>query len=140
MWTNTIPRWMIVGAAIASPAAAFVLYWWDPADPAGSLPLCGLYALTGLHCPCCGSTRCGHALLHGDVLQAAAWNPLAVVFYLVVVPWIYWSLLRALRGQSVFFIAVPAWMARLALILLLAFAVVRNLPCWPCDLLAPHKI
>ena len=47
-------RGMIVTAAVASPAAAAVLYWVEPTD--GSwYPRCWLHWLTGLHCPFCGT-------------------------------------------------------------------------------------
>src|SRR5262245_47866310 len=77
-------------AAAALPAAAFSLYLVPPG--AGPFyPVCPLYALTGLHCPGCGATRCLHALLHGDLAQAAAYN----VLFLAALPFLVVLVLRA---------------------------------------------
>lgn len=40
---------------------------------------CPFRALTGWWCPLCGGTRMGAALLHGDVVAAFWFNPLALV-------------------------------------------------------------
>jgi hypothetical protein len=40
-------------------------------------PDCPFHVLTGLPCPSCGATRAGLAFLHGDLVRAFGWNPLA---------------------------------------------------------------
>ena len=40
-------------------------------------PLCPLHALTGVPCPTCGMTRAVTSLIHGDLVGALIWNPLA---------------------------------------------------------------
>ncbi len=40
---------------------------------------CPFRAATGWECPFCGGTRMGAALLHGDIVAAVAFNPVAVV-------------------------------------------------------------
>jgi len=42
------------------------------------LPDCPFHAVTGLHCPGCGSTRATYLLLHGDVAGALAMNALVL--------------------------------------------------------------
>lgn len=69
-------------------AAGFYYYGHDPAS--SPAPKCMFRLLTGYDCPGCGSQRALHALLHGRVAQAWAYNPFvffavpAAVFYLVV--------------------------------------------------------
>jgi hypothetical protein len=132
-------RWAIVAAALVSPAAAAVLYWVKPTD-GGFYPPCLLFSLTGLHCPFCGSTRCAHALLHGELNQAAAFNALAVVLIPVAAGWCYWAAYRVLRRQPLPPFSPPHWLLRMALIVIITFALVRNLPFFPFVLLAPHEL
>jgi hypothetical protein len=40
-------------------------------------PRCPFLAVTGFPCMTCGATRCTVALMHGDLLTALRWNPLA---------------------------------------------------------------
>ena len=40
-------------------------------------PQCPFLAITGWPCLTCGATRATIAFLHGDLLQAFSWNPLA---------------------------------------------------------------
>jgi hypothetical protein len=134
-----VPRWLIVAVALVSPAAAAVLYWVEPTDSSW-YPRCFLNLTTGLHCPFCGATRCGHALLNGDIAQAAAWNALTVVLLPLAALWLYWAAFRAARGKPLPIFNPPYWCLRLFLILLFAFWFVRNLPFFPFDLLAPHKL
>jgi hypothetical protein len=134
-----VERWLILAAALVSPAAAAFLYFVDPSGP-GWLPICLLYNLTGIHCPFCGGTRSGHALLNGDLLQALAWNPLAVALLPLAALWLGWAAWRVLRQRPLPAANPPRTVLRLALVFLFGFWVVRNLPFYPFALLAPHKL
>lgn len=70
--TSRTPHAVLAGLLLA---AAAVLFAFDPAVTRW-FPSCPLYALTGWLCPFCGSLRALHALLHGHVVAAAAFNPL----------------------------------------------------------------
>ena len=62
--------WLAVSVASIAGAAvwlAFALPW----------PKCAFKAVTGLPCVTCGSTRSLVELLHGHLLAAVRWNPLA---------------------------------------------------------------
>lgn len=124
---------LLLGAAAF--AAAIVLSRLDPDAPGSLLPPCPLHALTGLYCPGCGSTRALHALLHGDLAHALAMNPLLVVSLPVLAA----MALNAAGWQ-------PAGTQRLWralgrprpwLLLLVGYAVLRNLPWAPFAWLAP---
>jgi Protein of unknown function (DUF2752) len=134
-----VERWFILAAALFAPAAAAILYFVEPTGAAW-IPPCLLYKLTGIHCPFCGGTRGGHALLNGDLLQALAWNPLAVVLVPLAALWIYWAAWRALRHRPLPAVHPSTWVVRLFLLFLFVFWLVRNLPFYPCELLAPHKL
>jgi hypothetical protein len=69
----------LVGAVFAGGLALSALY----ATTGMGLP-CPFRALTGWDCPLCGGTRMGDALLHGDVLAAFGFNPLALICLLIL--------------------------------------------------------
>ncbi|MFC4030395.1 DUF2752 domain-containing protein [Streptomyces polygonati] len=98
----------------------------DPDSP-GHYPLCPLRYYTGLSCPGCGGLRGAHALAHGQLRTALGCNALAVAGYLVfAVLWAGWFT-RAARGRTFAPALRPAW-RNLAIALVIAFTVVRNLP------------
>ena len=109
------------------------------------LPLCPLHAMTGLWCPLCGSTRAGYALLHGRFGTALGDNALFVgALPLLVLLW-FWraahggtpgrcagaaggSASRRSRGYGIGWRPLPSWWCWPALVIGLAFGVLRNLP------------
>ena len=66
------------GLAVAFGAALALVYAVDPSQHALTPP-CPYLTMLGLACPGCGLTRATHALLHGDVARAFAFNPWAFV-------------------------------------------------------------
>ncbi|GAB3065588.1 DUF2752 domain-containing protein [Stenotrophomonas tumulicola] len=134
--TSPLRRWLPLGAAAALAAGAtLVLRNVSPYASGSPLPSCPLYALTGLYCPGCGSTRCLHSLVHFDLAGAMAMNPLLVIS----LPFL---LLMLLYGAGVRLRALDPLMRVLAnpmfwLVLLVGYALLRNLPWAPFTALAP---
>jgi hypothetical protein len=134
-------RWLrwgaMVTAGLALCAGGVYLYSFNPAG-SGVYPICPFHALTGLHCPGCGTGRALHQLLHGNVLAAMRLNPLAVV---LLPPLAYGMLSLALQfvgrkplpGKL-----IPAFWIWMLLAVILLYWVLRNIPCYPFSLLAPH--
>lgn len=116
-------------ALLAGAAGLGLLFVVDPSK-ARFLPVCVLHVTTGLHCPGCGMTRAGHALLHGNLLAALRFNALLVLALPVggVVLW-RWLYRRPLRW--------PPALAWVAFGLLVGFGIARNIPVYPFTLLAP---
>lgn len=136
---SLVPRALAVAAALAAPVGAFVLYRFPPTDNS-PYPRCLFHSLTGLHCPGCGATRCLHALLHGDLVQAAADNLLFLCLLPVLVVGgvsVWWALLRDRPVPSW---RVPPWLLYAFFGIVLAFWVLRNLPFAPFTFLAPHPV
>ena len=77
---SRLARWapLLVSAGLAA-GATVVLRNVNPYVAGNPLPSCPLYALTGLYCPGCGSTRCLYSLVHFDLPGAMAMNPLLVI-------------------------------------------------------------
>lgn len=85
-----------IGGFVAAGFALSVLY----ADAGVGLP-CPFRVVTGWECPLCGGTRMGAALLHGDIVAAFAFNPLALVGLAVIaVLGLLWSV-ETLGGPAV---------------------------------------
>jgi hypothetical protein len=131
-------RWAAVATAgLVLCAGGVYLYLFNPAG-SGVYPLCPFHALTGLHCPGCGTGRALYQLLHGNVWAAMRLNPLAVV---LLPPVAYGMLSVALqfvglkRLPSKF---IPAFWIWTLLAVILLYWVLRNVPCYPFTLLAPH--
>lgn len=121
--------------AAAAGGAAWVLARVDPNAPGSLLPPCPFHALTGWYCPGCGSTRALHALLHGDLSQALAMNPLLVAALPVLAAMALNAAGWAPRGSAGLWRALAR--PRPWLWLLLGYAVLRNLPWMPFAWLAP---
>jgi hypothetical protein len=126
-------------AALALPPLLLVLYAFPPTENS-YYPRCAFHRLTGLHCPGCGTTRCLHALLHGDWRQAAACNLLAVAAVPFFVVWGVRAGWAAVRGAPSPRMRIPNWALAALVVLVLAFGVVRNLPFPPANLLAPRPL
>ncbi len=133
---TTLARWAPTALVAGLGAGAVVvLRNVSPYGANSPLPGCPLYALTGLYCPGCGSTRCLYSLVHFDWQGAFAMNPLLVVS----LPFL---LLMLLHGAGIRPRVLEPLMRVLAspmfwLVLLVGYAVLRNLPWMPFAWLAP---
>lgn len=120
---------------VVAAAGVWLLRTFDPNAPGNPFLPCLFQSTTGLLCPGCGVTRCLHALVHGDVMQALAMNPLIVGLLVLAPLTIAW---RAgwqpawLRPAARFIASPKAWIALLAI-----FWIARNLPWFPFTALAP---
>jgi hypothetical protein len=117
--------------AAAALSALPVLYILDPSRT--HLPLCPLHALTGLNCPLCGATRATHSLLHGNVGLALHDNALYVLgLPFLVVLYARWAAISQrpsaasddVRSRRI----VRPGVLVVALLVMLGFGIVRNLP------------
>ena len=126
---------MLAGSALVA-AALIVLRAADPAS-SGLFPPCPFFLLTGFYCPGCGSLRALHQLLEGHLLAAVAFNPFAVLS----IPFLaYGGASHAsflLRGRYLPRSFVPGWLIWTLFFAVILFAIARNIPAYPFELLAP---
>ncbi|QPL04500.1 MULTISPECIES: DUF2752 domain-containing protein [Actinomyces] len=121
-------RRVLTGTAVAVsflPGAAIVAAGLLRA-PGTGVDLCPVHRLTGFWCPLCGGTRATRALLHGDLLTAVGYNPVApVVLALAAAVAVRWVLSRRAGRER----PILTGREMVALFCLAgAFGVARNLP------------
>jgi hypothetical protein len=115
---------------------AVVLHVADPSE--ASFPVCPFYAITGLYCPGCGTLRCLHALLHGDLRTAIDHNALTVlVAPMLAVAWLSVGLAGIRERQPPRAWAASRWTGWPVGVAFGLFWILRNLPFAPFDWLAP---
>lgn len=93
------------------------------------LPSCLFFESTGLHCPGCGGIRATLSLLHGDLSAAVYYNPLVVLFYLLLALWYLlfaWNALFRRQYRPPF--RFRSWQGFTILAVVLVYWVVRNCP------------
>ncbi len=125
-------------------AGLFFVTLYPPTDDS-YYPKCTLHSTTGLHCPGCGLTRSVYSSLHGEFAQAVAYNLLAPI----LIPLMFFGVVRGL-WLTVF---PPAnfraskrspwllrWFPAMLAAALIIFGVLRNIPAYPFNLLAPHQL
>jgi hypothetical protein len=100
-------------------------------DPSGGPTICPFKAWTGLDCPGCGATRAAHQLLNGHVLAALDLNAMFVLAVPLLAWWALAGLLRAWDGPALRVPRLSPTVLRVAILALLVFAAVRNLPVQP---------
>jgi len=131
-----IKKYLFAGVPVSGLAGGIVLRVFDPAT-SGIFPPCPLHYLTGLYCPGCGSLRAIHQLLHGNLEAAWAMNPLTVL----LLPFIAYALateaIVQIRGRRLTPWILPGFWIQLLCGIIVVFGVVRNLPVYPFNLLAP---
>lgn len=134
--SSTTERVLACAALLAGIGGAIIVRQNNPVT-AGFFPQCPLYTMTGLHCPGCGLTRSCHAFFNGDILQALHFNAL-LPFYLFIGGYVLVSLFMIVaRGKGLSFKVFPPFAMWSFLIIGLAFAILRNVPAYPFNLLAP---
>lgn len=122
---------------VAGMSAGAAAVWFFNPSTNGFFPVCPLYSMTGLACPGCGMTRGLHALLHGDILTALDYNLLlpGILFFF---GYLFVSLfLTFARGRGLKFKVFNSKALWGFFIFALAFAVLRNLPVYPFNILYP---
>ena len=130
---------LAVGAAVVGGAGLWLLATVPPTDDSW-YPKCFSYRVARIHCPGCGTTRALHSLLNARFEQAFAYNPLVVLlspYLLLMAARSGWHWLWGTEAKRSLFPARYSW---LAFAVLMVYWVLRNVPVYPFNLLAPHEI
>lgn len=118
--------------------ASLCLVMWRVGPHAWFWPKCMLHQWTGLHCPGCGLTRGVDACLHGDLLAGWRYNLLLMPLLPLLALGLAGELVGWVRGRPLpWRLRFTSRMACWLFALMMLFAVLRNIPYRPFDLLAP---
>ncbi len=121
-------RCLVIGAALLILSFWFArVFYHLNQDVPSNAPLCFINGLTGFHCPFCGSTRAVRRVFSWSLAAAFKMNPMVVVLFPL-------SILAAAVSRKKPVGSIWLFMAAL----LFLFGVLRNIPVWPFDLLAPR--
>ena len=115
---------------------AVALFLFEPGVSKLFAP-CPVHALTGFHCPGCGSLRVLHQLLHGDVVAAFGLNPLMVLLLPFIGYGMLCSFAEVVFKKSLPTVFIRAFWIWLLLAVIVGYGIVRNVPVYPFTLLAP---
>lgn len=129
-------KYIFAAVPLSGLAGGIALRIFDPAT-SGMFPPCPFHYLTGLYCPGCGSLRAIHQLLHGNLQAAWAMNPLTVVLLPFVAYGLATEALVQIRGRRLTGWILPGLWIQILCGIIVVFGVVRNLPVYPFNLLAP---
>jgi len=129
-------RLQLAGVSAVIVFFAVFLYFVSPGE-SSLCPPCPFHALTGLHCPGCGTVRGLHQIMHGNLIAAMGLNPMMVLSlpYLGYAYFSLWS--RATRGKPLPRRFIPAKWLWMLLAVIILFAILRNIPVYPFTILAP---
>ena len=129
LWRRGRPRWYVKNKTLLFLAGGIILVLiYGLLDPAsGRFPKCPFLMLTGLLCPGCGSQRAIHQLLHGHIVTSFQYNQLLIP-----------AIAYAMLGGIISTFAPKIWpevrktfygstAAYTALVIILAFAILRNI-------------
>lgn len=136
---DRLPRWTGPASATAVALAGGALVRAESPTSNPILPPCPLYALTGIYCPGCGSTRATHALLNGDLIAAFDFNPLMVlaipVLVLAFVRW--WTVAFGRTPRIGVELRLPPQLIYGLFAVVMFFGIARNLPWSAVSWMAP---
>ncbi len=129
--------WVVL--AVVVPLGLIFLARNEPTDDSW-YPRCIFFKMTGCHCTGCGTTRCLHALLNGDLPQALAYNLFTVAMLPFVVFYYFRNVGSALFGWPIRVCRASPWLIAVLMVFVLSYWVLRNVPRPPFNALAPHRL
>ena len=124
-----------IGALIFLGALT-LFFIYDPSEVA-LFPKCPFLSFTGLYCPGCGSQRAMHDLLHGDILSGFKHNLLMSVLFFILGYQFFHALISMIKKKELPNIFHRTIVTNGILVFVIAFWVLRNIPQYPFNLLAP---
>ena len=119
-------RAIAIFLAFILPVLSALLFLFEPGRTR-LFPPCPFRLSTGLYCPGCGTMRAIHHLLDGNIVGAMSMNPLMVL----ALPALGLLLYRRTWAYKL-------WVPWMAFVILIGYAMARNIRFSPFTMLAPE--
>jgi uncharacterized membrane protein len=101
------------------------------------LPKCPFYFTTGLYCPGCGSQRATHQFLNFNFIEGIKQNILFAVSIVILLYHFTVTSLNTYFKKNIYNYLNHQTTGWVILIFIVSFWIIRNLPFYPFNLLAP---
>ena len=115
-----------------------LLYIYINPSEINFLPKCPLYVSTGIYCPGCGSQRATHNLLNFNFLGVLNQNVLYIFGLLIIGYHLLISGINYIFSKTIYNYIYHPKTPIVLLIIIVVFWILRNIPYYPFNLLAPH--
>jgi len=116
---------------------AFLFFYVNPSN-VNFFPKCPLYVTTGIYCPGCGSQRATHQLLHLNILGVLQQNILYLFGVLLIGYHLIVTSLNLFFKKHIYNYLYHPKTPIIILIIVIVFWILRNIPYYPFNLLAPN--
>lgn len=115
-----------------------VFYFFTNPNEVNFLPECPLYFTTGIYCPGCGSQRAAHQLLNFNIFGVLQQNVLFFISLLILGYHITLTGINAFFKKNFHNYMYHPKTPLVILAVIVVFWILRNIPYYPFNLLAPN--
>ncbi len=116
---------------------AFLYFNINPSE-VNFLPKCPLYLTTGIYCPGCGSQRATHHLLNFNFVGVLQQNILYIIGLLILGYHLIIISLNSIFEKNIYNYLYHPKTPIFLLIIIVIFWILRNIPYYPFNILAPN--
>lgn len=114
-----------------------LFYFFTNPNEVNYLPECPLYFSTGIYCPGCGSQRATHQLLNFNIFGVLQQNALYFISLLILGYHLIVTGINAFLNKNIYNYVYHPNAPWIILSIILVFWILRNIPYYPFNLLAP---
>ncbi|MBN1819443.1 MAG: DUF2752 domain-containing protein [Prolixibacteraceae bacterium] len=132
-----LPGFAKLGLFLVLLIISAIFFFLNPEEE-GVFPECIFHSVTGYYCPGCGSQRAFHNLLHLNFTGVVSNNLLFLPGMLVLIYGIALPFINRRFNTNYKNILYNKWTPLWIFIIIILFAVLRNLPYYPFSVLAPN--
>lgn len=115
-----------------------ILYYYGNPDTSLIFPTCPFYGATGIFCPGCGSQRATHQLLNFNIFGVLQQNVLYLISLFILGYHLVINGLNLIFKKNIYNCIYHPKTPVIILIFIIAFWILRNIPYYPFNLLAPN--